>query len=42
VVKLREYDASIYVYTAGTLPADATNVYTPDFSYTPPLAPQAW
>jgi hypothetical protein len=38
-VKLREYDASIYTYTAGTLPSDATNVYTPDFSYTAPLAP---
>jgi hypothetical protein len=38
-VKLREYDASIYAYTAGTLPSDATNVYTPDFSYTAPLAP---
>jgi hypothetical protein len=36
---LREYDAAVYVYTAAALPADATNVYSPDYSYTPPLAP---
>jgi hypothetical protein len=34
---LREYDAAVYVYTAAALPADATNVYSPDYSYTPPL-----
>lgn len=38
-VVLREYDASIYTYTPGTLPADATNTYTPDYSFTAPLAP---
>lgn len=38
-LRLREYDASIYVYTPGTLPADATNGYTPDYSFTTPLAP---
>jgi hypothetical protein len=38
-VKLREYNADIYVYAPGTLPADATNVYAPDYSYTPPAAP---
>lgn len=40
-VVLREYDASIYTYVAdlGALPADATNVYTPDFSFTAPVAP---
>lgn len=36
---LLEYDESIYVYTAGTLPADATNGYTPDYSQTKPAAP---
>lgn len=41
VVKLREYDADIYTYTAGTLPDDATNTYTPDYSYTLPEAPAA-
>ncbi len=39
VVKLREYDASIYTYVPGTLPDAATNTYTPDYSYTPPVAP---
>lgn len=38
-ITLRLYDASIYTYTAGTLPAGATNVYTPDYSQTPPVAP---
>jgi hypothetical protein len=38
-VKLREYNADIYVYAPGTLPADASNVYAPDYSYTPPAAP---
>jgi hypothetical protein len=38
-VNLREYDAAVYVYTAGTLPADATSGYSPDYSYTPPAAP---
>lgn len=38
-VTLREYDPAIYPYTAGTLPADATNLYTPDYSQTPPTAP---
>lgn len=38
-VKLREYDASIYSYTAGTLPSDATAAYAPDVSYTPPAVP---
>jgi hypothetical protein len=36
---LREYVADVYVYAAGTLPADATNGYSPDYSFTPPLAP---
>jgi uncharacterized protein YoxC len=39
LLTLREYDAAVYVYTAAALPADATNVYSPDYSYTPPLAP---
>lgn len=38
-LRLREYDASIYTYTAGTLPTSATNVYSPDYSFTAPLAP---
>lgn len=38
-VTLREYDATIYAYTAGTLPAGATNTYSPDYSFTPPAAP---
>jgi hypothetical protein len=38
-LKLREYDPAVYTYTAGTLPADATNVYSPDYSYTLPAAP---
>lgn len=39
VLKLREYDAGVYVYTAGTLPADATNTYAPDYSFTTPTMP---
>lgn len=38
---LREYDADVYVYTAGTLPTGATNVYGPDYSFTMPAAPTA-
>lgn len=38
-LKLREYDAEVYNYTAGTLPADATSGYSPDYSYTLPAAP---
>jgi hypothetical protein len=38
-VTLREYDETVFTYTAGALPADATNVYTPDYSQTLPLAP---
>jgi hypothetical protein len=38
-LKLREYDASIYTYVAGTLPTNATNTYSPDYSYTLPAAP---
>lgn len=38
-LKLREYVADVYVYTPGTLPADATNGYSPDYSFTDPLAP---
>lgn len=38
-VKLREYDAAVYTYTAGNLPAGATNTYSPDYSFTPPAAP---
>jgi chitodextrinase len=38
-VRLREYSEDVYVYTAGTLPADATNTYAPDYSYTRPAAP---
>jgi hypothetical protein len=38
---LREYDVAIHTYTAGTLPADATNGYSPDLSYTRPAAPTA-
>jgi hypothetical protein len=40
-VTLREYNADTYVYSAGTLPADATNGYSPDYSFTAPLAPTA-
>jgi hypothetical protein len=36
---MREYDEAVYAYTAGTLPADATNGYTPDYSLTRPAAP---
>lgn len=39
--RFRDYDESIYAYTAGTLPADATNGYAPDLSFTPPDAPTA-
>jgi hypothetical protein len=38
-IVLREYDAAVYVYTAGEIPADATNVYSPDYSFTQPLQP---
>jgi hypothetical protein len=38
-VKLREFNSTIYDYTPGTLPAGATNVYGPDYSFTPPAAP---
>lgn len=38
-LQLRKYDADTYVYVAGILPADATNGYAPDLSYTKPLAP---
>lgn len=38
-LKMREYNADIYVYAPGSLPADATNVYAPDYSFTPPDAP---
>lgn len=40
-VSLLAYDESIYVYTPGALPADATNGYSPDYSQTPPAAPAA-
>lgn len=33
------YADSDYTYTAGTLPADATNAYSPDYTFTPPTAP---
>lgn len=36
---LREYVEDVYAYTAGTLPADATSGYGPDYSFTPPAAP---
>lgn len=35
----REVDLAVYLYTPGTLPAGATNVYGPDYSFTRPLAP---
>ncbi|MGD9953463.1 MAG: hypothetical protein AB7S87_12875 [Burkholderiales bacterium] len=38
-VRLREFDPAVYVYVPGTLPAGATNVYGPDYSFTPPAAP---
>lgn len=38
-LQLRRYVADIYAYTPGQLPADATNGYTPDYSFTKPLAP---
>lgn len=41
VLSLREYDAGVYVYTPGTLPADYTNDYVPDYSQTPPGQPGA-
>jgi hypothetical protein len=34
-----EYDASIYTYTAGTVPSGAANTYAADFANTPPAAP---
>lgn len=39
VLTMREYNETIYGYSAGTLPADATNGYQPDYSQTPPVAP---
>lgn len=36
---LREYVETIFAYTPGPLPADATNGYQPDYSQTPPAAP---
>lgn len=33
------YNEADYTYTPGTLPADATNAYTPDYTFTPPTAP---
>lgn len=38
-VNLRDYDAAVYVYTAESLPADATSGYSPDYSFTRPAAP---
>jgi len=38
-VELRQYADAIHVYTPGTLPANATTGYSPDFSQTPPAAP---
>lgn len=38
-IAFRLYDETVYVYTPGTLPADATNGYVPDYSQTLPLAP---
>lgn len=38
-LELIQYDAAIYTYTAGTLPADAVTGYQPDYSETPPAAP---
>ncbi len=38
-LQLLQYDAAVYNYTAGTLPADANDTYTPDYSHTPPAAP---
>jgi hypothetical protein len=40
-ITARQYDASIYTYTPGTIPAGATNGYAPDYSQTPPTAPTA-
>ena len=37
----RQYDAAIYTYTAGTVPAGATSAYAPDYSQTNPAAPTA-
>jgi hypothetical protein len=39
ILFMREYDAAVYTYTAGALPADYTNDYAPDYAQTPPLAP---
>lgn len=36
---LQEYDPSIFTYTPGTLPTNATTGYQPDFSFTSPAAP---
>lgn len=38
-ITARQYDASIYTYTAGTVPAASTNGYAPDYAQTPPGAP---
>jgi hypothetical protein len=35
----RQYDASIYTYGAGTIPAGASSAYSPDYSQTTPAAP---
>jgi hypothetical protein len=37
--ELIQYDDAIHVYSAGTLPSDATTGYLPDYSQTPPRAP---
>lgn len=38
-MELIEYDATIYDYLPGSLPADAVTGYQPDYSLTPPAAP---
>lgn len=40
-MELIEYDAAVYAYLPGSLPADAVNGYQPDYSQTPPTAPTA-
>ena len=40
-VECRQYHDDIHTYVAGTLPADASTVYQPDYSNTLPLAPTA-
>lgn len=39
LLDLLRYDAAVYTYTAQSLPAGATNVYTPDYSETAPAIP---